>query len=98
MLDNSRKPLVSIACGGTGGHLFPGLAVGQEFLHRGCDVLLLISQKEVDQQGAKSAAGMEVVTLPAIGPIRSTRDPGVVQATIEAPWRRQVREFVGWQG
>ena len=67
MLDNSRKPLVSIACGGTGGHLFPGLAVGQEFLHRGCDVLLLISQKEVDQQGAKSAAGMEVVTLPAIG-------------------------------
>src|SRR5215468_4414285 len=63
----ASKPLISIACGGTGGHLFPGLAVGHEFLHRGCDVLLLISPKEVDQHGVKSATGMEVATLPAVG-------------------------------
>jgi UDP-N-acetylglucosamine--N-acetylmuramyl-(pentapeptide) pyrophosphoryl-undecaprenol N-acetylglucosamine transferase len=60
------KPLIALACGGTGGHLFPGLAIGQEFLVRGCDVLLLISPKEVDQHGVKSAAGMEVATLPAV--------------------------------
>src|SRR5438552_18237640 len=65
------KPLIAIACGGTGGHLFPGLAIGEEFLRRGCDVALLISAKEVDQQGAKSAAGMEVVTLPAVAFSRS---------------------------
>src|SRR5947207_14527574 len=67
----SDKPLAAIACGGTGGHLFPGLAVGQEFLHRGFDVLLLISPKEVDQQGVKSAAGMQIATLPAVAFTRS---------------------------
>ena len=65
------KPLIALACGGTGGHLFPGLAVGEELLQRGCEVLLLISPKEVDQQGVKSAAGMEVATLPAVAFSRS---------------------------
>src|SRR3954466_11380355 len=59
------RPLAAIACGGTGGHLFPGLAVGQEFLQRGFDVLLLISPKEVDQDGVKPAVGMQIATLPA---------------------------------
>ena len=60
------KPLVAIACGGTGGHLFPGLAVAEVLVARGCDVTLLISPKEVDQQAVKSATGMQVVTLPAV--------------------------------
>jgi len=60
------QPLVAIACGGTGGHLFPGLAVADELRRRGCDVLVLISPKEVDQQAVKAASGMEVVTLPAV--------------------------------
>jgi UDP-N-acetylglucosamine--N-acetylmuramyl-(pentapeptide) pyrophosphoryl-undecaprenol N-acetylglucosamine transferase len=63
----AAKPLVAIACGGTGGHLFPGLALAKELIRRGCEVLLLISPKEVDQQAVKSAAGMKVVTLPAVG-------------------------------
>src|SRR5687767_2906630 len=57
---------VAIACGGTGGHLFPGMAVGEKLLERGCDVALLVSNKEVDQLGAKTASGMEVISLPAV--------------------------------
>ena len=61
------KPFIAIACGGTGGHLFPGLAVAQQLQERGCDVALLISPKEVDQQAVKSVLGMEIFTLPAVG-------------------------------
>jgi UDP-N-acetylglucosamine--N-acetylmuramyl-(pentapeptide) pyrophosphoryl-undecaprenol N-acetylglucosamine transferase len=58
---------IAIACGGTGGHLFPGLSVAEKLLQRDCVVTLLISPKEVDQEAVKSALGMEIVTLPAIG-------------------------------
>jgi UDP-N-acetylglucosamine--N-acetylmuramyl-(pentapeptide) pyrophosphoryl-undecaprenol N-acetylglucosamine transferase len=61
------KPLIAIACGGTGGHLFPGLAVARQIVERGCDVTLLVSPKEVDQQGVRSVTDARVVTLPAVG-------------------------------
>src|SRR4051812_45800999 len=61
------RPFVAIACGGTGGHLFPGIAVAEELKKRGCTVALLISPKDVDQQAVKSASGMETFTLPAVG-------------------------------
>jgi UDP-N-acetylglucosamine--N-acetylmuramyl-(pentapeptide) pyrophosphoryl-undecaprenol N-acetylglucosamine transferase len=48
-------PFIAIACGGTGGHLFPGLAVAEQLRQRGCDVALLVSPKDVDQQAVKSA-------------------------------------------
>jgi UDP-N-acetylglucosamine--N-acetylmuramyl-(pentapeptide) pyrophosphoryl-undecaprenol N-acetylglucosamine transferase len=60
-------PSIAIACGGTGGHLFPGLAVAEQLLHRRCAVTLLISPKEVDQQAVQAVSGMDVVTLPAVG-------------------------------
>jgi UDP-N-acetylglucosamine--N-acetylmuramyl-(pentapeptide) pyrophosphoryl-undecaprenol N-acetylglucosamine transferase len=63
----SRAARVAIACGGTGGHLFPGIAVADQLVRRGCQVTLLISPKEVDQQAVKQARGMEILTLPAIG-------------------------------
>lgn len=67
MARSSSKPLMWIACGGTGGHLFPGIAIGDQLLRRGCDVTLLVSPKEVDQQAVKTIQGMEVATLPAVG-------------------------------
>lgn len=64
---------VAIACGGTGGHLFPGLAVAEQLRARGASVSVLISPKEVDQQAVKSARGVEVVTLPAVALQRGSR-------------------------
>jgi UDP-N-acetylglucosamine--N-acetylmuramyl-(pentapeptide) pyrophosphoryl-undecaprenol N-acetylglucosamine transferase len=63
----TKTPFVAIACGGTGGHLFPGIAVAEELQKRGCAVALLISPKDVDQQAVKSAQDFEIFTLPAVG-------------------------------
>jgi UDP-N-acetylglucosamine--N-acetylmuramyl-(pentapeptide) pyrophosphoryl-undecaprenol N-acetylglucosamine transferase len=63
----STPPWVAIACGGTGGHLFPGLAVGELLRAANCRVSLLVSPKEVDQQAVKSVSGIEISTLPAVG-------------------------------
>ena len=62
----ATTPFIAIACGGTGGHLFPGLAVAEQLVRRGGEVALLISPKEVDQQAVKTATGVAVVTLPAV--------------------------------
>ncbi len=67
MRANSQPVRVAIACGGTGGHLFPGLAVGEQLANRGCVVTLLVSPKEIDQQALKDLKGLEIATLPAIG-------------------------------
>lgn len=60
-------PLVAIACGGTGGHLFPGLAVGEALAARGAEVLYLVSRKEVDRQIVHGLPPDQVVALPAVG-------------------------------
>jgi UDP-N-acetylglucosamine--N-acetylmuramyl-(pentapeptide) pyrophosphoryl-undecaprenol N-acetylglucosamine transferase len=61
------SPLVAIACGGTGGHLFPGVAVAEALRRRGCTPHLFISEKEVDQTAVKTASTIAVSTLPAVG-------------------------------
>jgi UDP-N-acetylglucosamine--N-acetylmuramyl-(pentapeptide) pyrophosphoryl-undecaprenol N-acetylglucosamine transferase len=58
---------IAIACGGTGGHLFPGAAVGERLVARGWDVLLLVSPKEIDRRGTEQAFGMQTMVLPAVG-------------------------------
>ncbi|MHB8521046.1 MAG: undecaprenyldiphospho-muramoylpentapeptide beta-N-acetylglucosaminyltransferase [Limisphaerales bacterium] len=57
---------MAIAGGGTGGHLFPGVAVARVLLQRGVAVTMLVSPKEVDQQIAKATPEMEWFTLPAV--------------------------------
>jgi len=67
MTSLDARPRIAIACGGTGGHLYPGMAVAEQLLRRGCAVTALISSKDVDQQAIQSIAGVEVATLPAVG-------------------------------
>ena len=65
--NNVSDPLkVIIACGGTGGHLFPGIAVAQELESRGHRVLLLISEKKVDAQASEKYSGLRFETVKAI--------------------------------
>ncbi|HXR06822.1 MAG TPA: undecaprenyldiphospho-muramoylpentapeptide beta-N-acetylglucosaminyltransferase [Candidatus Acidoferrum sp.] len=66
----AQPKFAAIACGGTGGHLFPGLAVGRELQRRGCAVTLLVSCKEIDRLAAAAAGEMEVVRLPGVGLVR----------------------------
>ena len=58
---------VLIVCGGTGGHFFPGLAVGEELLKRQHQVLLVVSEKEIDRKAAQHVHGFLIQTLPAMG-------------------------------
>jgi len=58
---------IAIACGGTGGHLFPGLAVAEELRHRGHDTLLLVSAKQIDAMALQGATEQASRALPGIG-------------------------------
>src|SRR6058998_2213103 len=56
-----------IACGGTGGHLFPGIAVAEVLRDRGHDVMLLISEKDIDALAVSGHANFRVEKLPTVG-------------------------------
>lgn len=63
-----HKPRAAIACGGTGGHLFPGAAAAAALRARGWETTLLISEKAVDQRAiAGLKPGFDIVSLPAVG-------------------------------
>jgi len=64
-LSPSHHPLhVLIACGGTGGHLFPGIAVGEVLKARGHEVTLLISEKKIDSLAASGHPNLHFERLP----------------------------------
>ncbi len=53
-----------IACGGTGGHLFPGIAVAEVLSARGHDVTLLISEKKIDSIAASGHKELRFEKMP----------------------------------
>jgi len=57
---------ILIACGGTGGHLFPGIAVAESLLAQGHEPLLLISQKKIDSQASAKYPHLNFKVVPAI--------------------------------
>src|SRR5712671_5528627 len=56
-----------IACGGTGGHLFPGIAVAEVLRDRGHEVMLLVSEKEIDALALSGRANFQFEKLPTVG-------------------------------
>jgi len=62
----SKSFKVVIACGGTGGHLFPGIAVAEILQARGHEPLLLISQKKVDREASAKYHGLNFEAITAV--------------------------------
>ena len=83
--DNHPKHVI-VACGGTGGHLFPGIAVAEEWEARGGKATVLISEKGIDRIASDGHPLLEFVTLPAIAMPR--------------PWSPQMIPFLYkfWKG
>ncbi|MGE9289799.1 MAG: UDP-N-acetylglucosamine--N-acetylmuramyl-(pentapeptide) pyrophosphoryl-undecaprenol N-acetylglucosamine transferase [Puniceicoccales bacterium] len=53
-----------IVCGGTGGHLSPGIAVAEELLSRGHSCALVISTKQVDSRLVQRYQHLDFVKVP----------------------------------
>ncbi len=66
MESTGKARKVVIACGGTGGHLFPGIAVAEQLRACGHQPLLLISQKSVDREASRKYGDLEFISIPAI--------------------------------
>ncbi|MDD3179266.1 MAG: UDP-N-acetylglucosamine--N-acetylmuramyl-(pentapeptide) pyrophosphoryl-undecaprenol N-acetylglucosamine transferase [Opitutaceae bacterium] len=53
-----------IACGGTGGHLSPGIALAEDLMARGHEVTLLISRKKVDTRLCEKYPHLAIARIP----------------------------------
>lgn len=87
MKKNSSKPIhVLIACGGTGGHLFPGIAVAEVLSARGHDVTLLISEKKIDSIAASGHKELRFEKMPFLA--------------MPKPWSPKMISFLSglWKG
>ncbi len=57
----------AIAAGGTGGHLFPGLAVAEVLHGQGHEVMVLTSEKHIDAVATEGRSEFKIERLPGMG-------------------------------
>lgn len=83
---SKKKSHILIACGGTGGHLFPGIAVGEALQARGHEVTILISEKKIDALAASGHDGMRFEKMPFLA--------------MPKPWSPKMISFLlgSWRG
>ena len=66
-----------ISCGGTGGHLSPGISLAEGLVARGHEVTLLISEKKVDARLIAKYSRLKFLRMPGTGfswqPLRMAR-------------------------
>lgn len=96
MSDFSEKRLV-IACGGTGGHLFPGIAVAESWTRQGGEVMLLISSKQIDTLAAEGYSRLRFEKMPSVAMpgLFSLKMPGFLISFLRSlrDCRTLLREF-----
>jgi UDP-N-acetylglucosamine--N-acetylmuramyl-(pentapeptide) pyrophosphoryl-undecaprenol N-acetylglucosamine transferase len=72
----------AIAAGGTGGHLFPGLAVGEVLHALGHEVMMMTSEKHIDAVATEGRSEFRIERLPGMGLPR-----GLSVQTLKCGWR-----------
>lgn len=96
MASISEKRLV-IACGGTGGHLFPGIAVAESWTRQGGKVLLLISEKQIDSLASEGYGHLDFKKMPSVAMpgVFSLKMPGFLIGFFKSfrASRRLLRDF-----
>lgn len=65
MSSSPAKSTFLIACGGTGGHLFPGIAIGEKLLEWEHEVIFLISRKEIDRLATERYGHLRFEEVPS---------------------------------
>lgn len=95
MSAESRPLRVAVSCGGTGGHMFPGLAVAAALRRRGHRVAVILSGRAVEAERAKAdlPEGSEAMLVP-VDPVSPRRPKSLLKL-----WRayctakRELRAF-----
>ncbi len=88
MKQHNEVKRLAIACGGTGGHFYPGLSVARELQQQGGEALLILSGNHVTSQTATAEAfGLQVICVKS-SKVKSITFPfkliiGIFQAIME---------------